>query len=267
MNEKLYKKRNIITIAAQKGGVSKTTTAAAIAQALAYRGKQTLLIDADAQGSATLIYGADDGGTGGTYSLINGTMPADKLIQRTNAGNIIPASPLLDRLDIELSTKPGRDTFLKAGIEPIKEMFDCIVIDTPPGLGTSLVQALTACNIVIIPLLCDPQALQGLHQVTETIKEVKKYCNPSLEIGAVLLTQYQARATLTRQYEDLIKEQCRQMGLYLAQTKIRRAIALQEAQASRESLYSYNAKCKPAIDYINFCEEIGLLKKPRERKA
>lgn len=255
----------IVTIAAQKGGVSKTTTAAAIAQALASKGKNTLLIDGDAQKSASLIYGADEEGTGGTYSLIMGTEKAEDLIQETPAGKIIPGSQLLDRLDVELNNKPGRDSFLKAGIEPIKNKFDCIVIDTPPGLGTCLVQALTACDLVVIPLLCDPQALQGLHQVTQTIEEVKKYCNPSLKIAAVVLTQYQARATLTRQYEDLIKEQCKAMGLHLAKTKIRRAIAIQEAQACRESLYNYNADCNPAADYMALCEEIGLFKKGRNK--
>lgn len=257
----------IITIAAQKGGVSKTTTAAAIAQALTYKGKSTLLIDGDAQKSASLIYGADENGTGGTYSLIMGTEKAENLIQETPAGNIIPASPLLDRLDVELNNKPGRDSFLKAGLAPIKENYDCIVIDTPPGLGTCLVQALTAADSVIIPLLCDPQALQGLHQVTETIEQVRKYCNPTLKISAVVLTQYQARATLTRQYEELIKEQCQEMGLYLAETRIRRAIALQEAQASRESLYNYNANCNPAADYMALCEEIGLLTPAKKKKG
>lgn len=255
----------ILTVAAQKGGVSKTTTAAAIAQALEYRGKRTLLIDGDAQGSATLIYGAEEAGSGGTYALIKGSAKAEALIQTTPAGKIIPASPLLDRLDIELNNKPGRDSFLKAAIEPIKGKFDCIVIDTAPGLGTALVQALTAADMAIIPLLCDPQALQGLHQVTETIEEVRKYCNPGLKIAAVVLTQYQARATLTRQYEELIAEQCQVMGLYLARTRIRRAIALQEAQASRESLYSYNPKCNPAADYMALCEEIGLLKTNRKK--
>ena len=255
----------IVAIATQKGGTSKTTTAAAIAQALTYKGKSTLLIDVDAQGSASLIYGAEETETGGSYSLIMGTAKAEGLIQEAPAGRIIPASPLLNRLDIELSNKPGRDSFLKAGIEPIKERFDCITIDTPPGLSTNLVQALTAADIAIIPLLCDPQALQGLHQVTETIEEVKKYCNPALKIAAVVLTQYQPRATLTRQYEDLIAAQCKEMGLYLAETRIRRAIALQEAQACRESLYSYNAKCNPAEDYLQLCEEIGLLKKPGKK--
>lgn len=257
----------IVTIAAQKGGVSKTTTAAAISQALTFKGKNTLLIDGDAQGSASLIYGADEAGSGGSYSLIMGTAKAEDLIKETPAGKIIPASPLLDRLDIELNNKPGRDSFLKAAIDPIKGNFDLITVDTPPGLGTCLVQALTACDLVIIPLLCDPQALQGLHQVTETIEEVKKYCNPSLKIAAVVLTQYQPRATLTRQYEDLITEQCKDMGLYLAKTRIRRAIALQEAQACRESLYAYNAACNPAADYMALCEEIGLLKKGRRKNG
>lgn len=255
----------IITVCCQKGGTGKTSTAAAIAQALTYNGKRTLLIDLDAQGSASLIYGAEEAGTGGSYSLIKGTAKAEDLIQETPAGNIIPASGALEGLDVELSTKTGRDFFLKSGLAPIKESFDFIIADTPPGAGTCVVQALTAADIAIIPLLCDPQALAGLHQVTETIDEVKQYCNPSLKIAAVVLTQYQARATLTRQYEDLIKEQCRDMGLHLAKTRIRRGIALQEAQAMRENLYFYNRKCNPAKDYLSLCEEIGLLKKPRKR--
>jgi len=253
----------ILTVAAQKGGVSKTTTAAAISQALAVKGKKTLLIDTDAQGSASLIYGADNEETGGTYSLIMGTAKAEDLIKTTEAGSIIPASPLLSRLDIELNNKPGRDSFLKAALEPIKGKYDLITIDTPPGLGTELVQALTAADVVIIPLLCDSQALQGLHQITETIDEVKKYCNPELQIAAVLLTQFNPRATLTRQYEALIAEHCEIMGLPLAKTRIRRAIAIDEAHACRANLYLYNADCNPAIDYMTLCEEIGLLKKGR----
>lgn len=248
----------IITIAAQKGGVSKTTTAAALAQAMDFKGKKSLLIDADSQGSASLIYGTD-GRTNGTYSLILGSNQAEELIEQTEAGSIIPSSPLLDRLDIELNNKPGKDNFLKAGIEPIRKKYDYIIIDTAPGLGTCLIQALTAADIVIIPLICDPQSLHGLHQIHETIEEVKKYCNPGLKIGAVLLTQYQGRATLTRQYEELLKDQCEKMGLPLANTRIRKAIALQEAQASRESLFIYAPECNPAIDYMDFCKELHLI--------
>ena len=255
----------IITVACRKGGTSKTSTCAAIAQAMDYKGRKTLLVDLDLQGSASLIYGADEGGTGGSYSLIMGTARAEDLIIETPAGSIIPASKDLEGLDVELSTKPGRDFLLKAALEPIKDKYDCILIDTPPGYGTALVQALTACDLVIIPILCDPQALQGLHQVTGTIEDVKKYCNPALQIAAVVLTQYQARATLTRQYEALIKEQCQDMGLYLAETRIRRGIALQEAQACRANLYEYNKKSNPAADYMALCTELKLFRKTKKK--
>lgn len=250
----------IITIAAQKGGVGKTTTAAAIAQALTWKKKKTLLIDVDAQASATLVYGADDSG-GGSYDLITGKAKAEDLIQVTPAGSIIPASPLLDRLGIELNNKPGRDSFLKAGIAPIKAAFDFILIDTAPGLGTCLIQALTAADCVIIPLFCDPQALAGLHAVYETVEQVKTYCNPGLQIAAVVITQYNARATLTRQYESLIIEQCREMGIPLAKARIRRGIAIQEAQASRANLYEYAPGSNPAADYMELIKELKLLKR------
>lgn len=250
----------VITIAAQKGGVSKTSTAAAIAQGLAWKKKKTLLIDADAQQSATLIYGADGSG-GGLYDIITGKARAEDLIQTTPAGSIIPGSWLLDRLDIELNNKPGRDSLLKAGIDPLRAAYNFIVIDTAPGLGTCLIQALTAADCVIIPLLCDPQALAGLHQVTDTINQVRKYCNPALKIAAVVITQYQGRATLTRQYESLIAEQCRDMGLYLAETRIRKGIALQEAQAMRANLFEYAPASNPAADYMALIKELKLLRR------
>lgn len=247
----------IITIAAQKGGVSKTTTAAAIAQAMISRGRSALVIDLDSQGSASLIYGASED-TNGAYDLITGAHVPEDLIEHTPIGDIIPASPRLDDLDIELAKKPGRDSFLKAALSPILEKYDYIVLDTAPGYGTCLIQALTASDRVIIPLLCDPQALQGLYAVTDTISEVRKYCNPQLEIAGVVLTQYQGRTILTRQYEQFIRETCAEMGIRFAETHIRRAIALQEAQALRESLYTYAPASNPALDYMALIDELGL---------
>lgn len=249
----------IITVAAQKGGVSKTSTAAAMAQGLAYKGKKTLLIDADAQRGASLIYGADSNRPG-LYELITGKAKAKDIVQTTTAGNIIPGSGLLDRLDIELNNQPGRDSLLKAGIAPLLGDYDCIIIDTAPGLGTCLIQALTAADYAIIPLVCDPQGLEGLHQITATIEQVKTYCNPDLKIAAVLLTQYQGRATLTKQYEALITEQCEAMGIPIAGTRIRRGIAIQEAQAMRANLFEYAPASNPAADYMAFIQELKFLK-------
>ena len=101
----------VITICCEKGGTSKTTTAAIIAQALTYKEKRTLLIDLDAQKSASLVYGANEGGSGGSYSLIMGAAPAEALVQEVPAGMIIPASRQLNGLDVELSQTPERDFF------------------------------------------------------------------------------------------------------------------------------------------------------------
>jgi chromosome partitioning protein len=149
---------------------------------------------------------------------------------------------------------------LKVALEGVKKQYAHIIIDTAPGLNTTLIQALTAADRVIIPLLSDPQALQGLHSIAETIEEVKRYCNPELKVAAVVLTQYTPRATLTKQYETLIKELCEEMKLYFAKAHIRKAIAIQEAQALRKSLYEYAPNSNPAADYIELLKEVKLIK-------
>ena len=170
---------------------------------------------------------------------------------------------MLDCLGEELKEYKDRDYFLKTSIEPIRNKYDYIIIDTPPGFNTCLVQALTAADLVIIPLLCDSDAPEALFQVYRTINEVRKRCNPGLKVGAVVLTQCRGNAILTRQYEELLAEQCEMMKLPLAKTKIRYAIAIQEAQSLRKSIYAHKPNCNPAIDYMTLCEEIGLLKKGR----
>lgn len=248
----------ILSVCCQKGGTGKTTTAASIAQAMAYKGKKTLLVDLDPQGSATLIYGVD-GQEPNSYDLITGRADAAEIIQHTNAGDIIPSGTHLEGLDVELAKTPGRDSLLQEALKPVRKKYDLIVIDTAPGMGTCLVQALTASDMAVIPLLCDPQALSGLSQVMNTIDQVKKYCNKRLKVGAVVLTQYQPRATLTRQYEQLISEQCEQLYIVpMAKTRIRKAIVVQEAQAMRSSLYEYAPTSKPAEDYLNLVDELNL---------
>lgn len=252
----------IITIAAQKGGVSKTTTAAALAQYLSAKNRKVLLIDLDSQGSASLVMGAKRGANiAGAYELITGKCEPSETIQDLTSekqGCIISGSLELDRLDIELNNAPGRDTRLKYLIEPLKAHFDYIVIDTARGTGTSLIQALTASDAVIIPTLSDPQALQGMHQITDTIRAVQKYVNADLKILCAVITQYDARATLTRQYEELLEERCKELNIKLAKTRIRKGIALQEAQALRENLFIKYGNSKPAADYTALFKELKI---------
>ena len=249
----------IITIADQKGGVGKSTTAAALAQGLTYthKRKTALLIDADAQGTATKsIYGttADNGGL---YDVLHGAPPED-LIQTTPAGDILPYSPELAALDLELIDNDNRDKLIKEAITPLRAKYDYMIIDTAPGLSTTLAQALSASDLVIIPLQAAPAAIDGLEAIINTARDVKKYVNKDLRIGGALLTQYNVRANLTRQYEALIGNICASLKVKLLDTRIRQGIAIQEAQALKQSLYDYAPKSKPAADYLSLIKELKL---------
>lgn len=246
----------VITVAAQKGGTGKTTSSAAIAQALDSMGRRSLLVDADSQGSASLIYGAEP--SPGLYAAIVGDQEAAGLVQHCKPGDILPSNSKLDRLDIELNNQPGRDAMLASALEPLGDEYDTIIIDTAPGMGTVLIQSLAAADRVLIPIQADPHSLRGLHQIVETIGQVKRFVKHDLEIAGVFITQYSSRPTLTRQYDELIRQHCRDLGIPFAETHIRRAVAVQEAQALRESLYEYAPNSNPASDYKALIEELDI---------
>lgn len=246
----------VITVAATKGGTGKTTTAAAMAQAFASMGRRALLIDADPQGSASLIYDAEE--SGGLYDVLTGKGSASDYVQHTEAGDILPSSPELDGLDVELARDRNRDTLLKRHISALKGEYDEIIVDTAPGMGTLVVQALTASEKVLIPMQADTQSLKGLEMLSETIADVQRITNSGLEVAGVVVTMYDGRTTLAKQYDELIADVCGRLGLRFASTHIRRAVAVQEAQALRQSLYDYAPKSNPARDYMDLIKELGL---------
>lgn len=246
----------ILAVASSKGGVGKTTTAAALAQAFADMGRRALLVDCDAQGSASLIYGAED--TGGLYEALKGRAKAADMVQHTEAGDILPASPQLDGLDVELANKSGRNSLLARSLEPLKGAYEDIVLDTPPGLGTLVIQALIAADKVLVPTMADVQSLSGLEKIAETVADVQESANKSLEVAGVVVTMYDGRTVLAKQYDELLGEVCEQLGLPLAGTHIRRAVAVQEAQALQQSVYEYAGNSKPAQDYKALIAELNL---------
>ena len=245
----------ILTVCAQKGGTSKTTTASAIAQAFTHLGRKALLVDTDAQGSASLIYGAAP--SPGLYGVMTGQASAEQVVQHRDAGDILPASVELDRLDM---MKPGRkrDFMLTEAIKPLLDVYDDVVIDTAPGMGTLLIQALTAADSALVPLQADSQSLQGLHKIAETIHSVMEANNPHLSVAGIVITRFDGRTRLSRQFDALMREQCQQMGLVLADTHVRASVAVQEAQALRRSLYDYAPKSTTAQDYLRLVEELHL---------
>lgn len=245
----------IIAIANQKGGQGKTTTAQAIATGAAQIGRKALAVDLDPQGNLTFSMGGN-GADMGAYELITGQATPGQVIQHTAQGDVITASSSLALADTTF-TGDMRINALKAALRPIKGKYDAIVIDCPPTLNTLLINALAAADRVIIPLTADMYSLQGLYQLAQSIQAAQR-SNPGLVIGGVVFVKHSARTVLARDLTDVIKDRCRELGIPVYHTAIREGVAIREAQTQRESIFTYAPKSKPARDYMQLIQEIGL---------
>ena len=232
----------IITAATIKGGTGKTTTAAALAQAAAAAGKKVLAIDLDPQANFSFFIGADQNAPG-SYQLLTGTAPA-QLIQQTEQGiEAIAASPDL----ATIRTTPGSAKRLQDAIEPIKNNYDFVFIDTPPTMGELTYNALQASTGLIIPLETDNSSLQGLYQITDIAHQMQR-SNPALSIIGVILTRYDSRPKFNRYLQEVIENTGQEIGApYLG--AIRAGVAIREAQGMQQSLFEYAPRSNPAADY------------------
>jgi len=252
MNKNAY----VVVITSQKGGVSKTTTASALADGLHMKGHKSLLIDLDPQCSASLISGADTRTPYTIYEAINKQTATQQAMQaRKEQADILPASKALSRLDAELATITGKEYKLKEAISPLLSLYNYIVIDTPPSLGILTINALTAADAVLIPTQADILSLQGITQLMETIEAVKAYTNPGLIMAGVLLTRHSSRSVLSRDMSETAEETAKQIGTFLYKSTIREAVAIKEAQALKQSLFTYAPKSNAANDYKAFVNE------------
>lgn len=244
----------VIAVINQKGGVGKSTTAAALLSGLTLKGYKTLAVDLDAQSNLTFSTGAATSGKT-VLSLLTGEAKAEEAIQRTESGDIIPAHKALSGADAFI-TETGKEYKLREALEPIKAAYDYIILDTPPALGILTVNALTAADSIIIPAQADIYSLQGIEQLAETMKPVKKYCNPALTIEGILLTRYNPRSILSKEVASLAEQLAGKLETKVFRTTIREAIAVKEAQISRQSLYSYAPKAKATEDYTRLVDEL-----------
>lgn len=244
----------IITVINQKGGVGKTTTAAAITAGLTKKGYKTLCIDLDSQSNLSYNLNANKNDFNIMNVLLNDADISETIIN-TIHGDIIAASSALARADA-IITETGKEYKLKEALEPLQSVYDYIVIDTPPALGIITINALTASNSVIIPAQADIFSLQGIGNLYQTINTVKKYCNNDLKIKGILLTRFNSRANLTKEVEHLLDEMAINLYTKVFKNKIRECIAIKEAQASRDNIFNYAARSNAATDYNNFIEEM-----------
>lgn len=243
----------IITIALQKGGTGKSTTAHALGQGLQQEGLKVLFLDLDPQGNLSYTMRAEaDQPT--SFEVMTRQANATDAIQITEQGHLIAASPQLSSADMEV-TQTGKEYRIKEALHPLQALYDFVIIDTPPALGTLTVNALTAATGVIIPVQAETYSIQGIAQLYSTIEAVRAYCNPALAIEGILLTRYNDRMILSRDMADTIEATAQQIGTRLFHAKIREGIAVKEAQARREPLYRYAPNSNTAQDYKRFIAE------------
>lgn len=244
-----------IAVFNQKGGVGKTTTVINLCACLADRGKKILMIDIDPQGNTTSGIGIDKNGLSYTvYDALIGNTNAKDCIVDTNQENLflIPSSVQLAGAEIELTTLHERELKLKDCIESIKDRFDYVFIDCPPSLGLLSINALSAVDSVLIPIQCEYYALEGVSQLMNTIKLVKKGLNPDLEVEGVVLSMFDGRTNLSIQVVDEVKKYFK--GKVFS-TMIPRNVRLAEAPSYGLSIIKYDVKSKGAEAYSELAEE------------
>ncbi len=254
----------IIAIVNQKGGVGKTTTTVNLAASMGCRNKKVLLIDIDPQGNATSGCGINKKDNDLTsYDLLLGEIPAEQIIQHTKFKNldIIPAGMELAGAEIEMVNLEERTFLLKKSLATIKPNYDFILFDCPPSLGLITLNALTACDTLLVPIQCEYYALEGLSQLLGTVRQVKKMYNPLIDIEGVLLTMFDGRLNLTMQVVAEIKKF---FPKKVYKTVIPRTVRLSEAPSFGEPAVYYDKNSKGAKAYDELAKEIIKINKKRK---
>lgn len=241
----------IIAFINQKGGVGKTTTTASVAAGMAKLGLKTLAVDLDAQCNLTTSFGVVDANSN-TYSTLKGQIQFNPIKLNSHL-EILPSSVDLSAFELEMSAEPGKEYLLSELLGSVTDQYDYILLDCSPNLGLISINALTAADFYIIPLLPHHLSIQGLTKLLEIADKVKKRLNPKLEMRGIVLTQYNNHKVLHKDIAMVIKNH---FGEKLLKTVVRENISLAEAPISGTDIFEYAPKSSGAEDYLNLTKEI-----------
>jgi len=256
--------RRLFTIANQKGGVGKTTTAVNLAAALAVQGLRTLVVDLDPQGNASTALGIEDrhSGTPSSYEVLLGEIPLkDAMRQSPHSDRLfcVPSTIDLAGAEIELVSMVARENRLRTALAELDRLdpaalFDYVFIDCPPSLGLLTINALVAAPEVLIPIQCEYYALEGVSQLMNNINLVKAHLNPDLDVTTVILTMYDGRTKLADQVADEVR---RFFGPKVLKTVIPRSVKVSEAPGYGMTIIDYDPGSRGALSYLDASREIA----------
>jgi chromosome partitioning protein len=247
----------VISIANQKGGVGKTTTAVNLGAALAEIGYRVLVVDLDPQGNATTGLGISHRNVEGSiYDVIMNDTPLDDCVEPTSVKNLFvcPATIDLAGAEIELVPAFSRELKLKRALQGARDDYDFTLIDCPPSLGLLTVNGLAASDDVLVPIQCEYYALEGLGQLLRNVALVKSNLNPELDVRGIVLTMYDARTRLAVQVEREVREH---FGSKVYRTVVPRTVRISEAPSFGEPIIVFDATSRGAVAYRELAKEVS----------
>lgn len=242
----------IVAIVNQKGGVGKTTSCVNLVAALKQAGKRVLLCDFDPQANATSGMGVDKSKSNGVYDVLINGVATEKAIVSTPYGDVLPSSKALAGAGIEMIEMDNRQFLLKAALDAVADDYDFIFIDCPPSLELLTLNALCAAHSLLVPLQGEYYALEGLSDLMNTVRIVRRNMNPRLEIEGVLLTMFDGRTNLAMQVAQEVK---RFFPGKVYSTVIPRNVRLSEAPSHGKPITAYDRSCRGAEAYTALAAE------------